>query len=544
MRAIIVDVLARVHGKRMVTVDVIGAGPRAVAGLLEHVGVEAEIYPLEVVEKGFIDLEEYDIAFVSGMIVDLEAAAKALRLWRDARGIAPIIAGGPMFYEYKKLITFGYDIVVMGEAEPVIPSLIKCLEQNDPTCLEEVKGIAYRKGQGTIAITGLAPHATTQQLSIQHSTRVEGYPLYWASRVYVEIVRGCSNFRRPSLKLADGRQCIRCPICYNPRTPLSARLRCPIGIPAGCGYCSVPATYGPARSRTRETIVREIRELVKRGVTRIVLSAPDVLDYQRDVMVHPEPLTDPCNPPANVDALARLLDDIFNIDEVSKGETYVMIENLKACLVDEEVARLLGEYFRGTPVHIGVETGDPHHYRMLGRPGNLIDVKRAVRLLNRYGMHVYVYFIYGLPGENVETAKKTVELMDQLYRLGAEKVTAYRFTPLPGTAFENVKVKLTRASMMIKEKAQELNAKAKKRLLGRKMLGIVAGFHRVRRRLVVYPLPHGPVVLTRGEKQLVGWLVEIRVTDIVSDRMVEGIVVRKVKPVASHKAVETVLQVY
>ena len=544
MRAIIVDVLARVHGKRMVTVDVIGAGPRAVAGLLEHVGVEAEIYPLEVVEKGFIDLEEYDIAFVSGMIVDLEAAAKALRLWRDARGTEPIIAGGPMFYEYKKLITFGYDIVVMGEAEPVIPSLIKCLEQNDPTCLEEVKGIAYRKGQGTIAITGLAPHATTQQLSIQHSTRVEGYPLYWASRVYVEIVRGCSNFRRPSLKLADGRQCIRCPICYNPRTPLSARLRCPIGIPAGCGYCSVPATYGPARSRTRETIVREIRELVKRGVTRIVLSAPDVLDYQRDVMVHPEPLTDPCNPPANVDALARLLDDIFNIDEISKGETYVMIENLKACLVDEEVARLLGEYFRGTPVHIGVETGDPHHYRMLGRPGNLIDVKRAVRLLNRYGMHVYVYFIYGLPGENVETAKKTVELMDQLYRLGAEKVTAYRFTPLPGTAFENVKVKLTRASMMIKEKAQELNAKAKKRLLGRKMLGIVAGFHRVRRRLVVYPLPHGPVVLTRGEKQLVGWLVEIRVTDIVSDRMVEGIVVRKVKPVASHKAVETVLQVY
>jgi len=544
MRAIIVDVLARVHGKRMVTVDVIGAGPRAVAGLLEHVGVEAEIYPLEVVEKGFIDLEEYDIAFVSGMIVDLEAAAKALRLWRDARGTEPIIAGGPMFYEYKKLITFGYDIVVMGEAEPVIPSLIKCLEQNDPTCLEEVKGIAYRKGQGTIAITGLAPHATTQQLSIQHSTRVEGYPLYWASRVYVEIVRGCSNFRRPSLKLADGRQCIRCPICYNPRTPLSARLRCPIGIPAGCGYCSVPATYGPARSRTRETIVREIRELVKRGVTRIVLSAPDVLDYQRDVMVHPEPLTDPCNPPANVDALARLLDDIFNIDEISKGETYVMIENLKACLVDEEVARLLGEYFRGTPVHIGVETGDPHHYRMLGRPGNLTDVKRAVRLLSRYGMHVYVYFIYGLPGENVETAKKTVELMDQLYRLGAEKVTAYRFTPLPGTAFENVKVKLTRASMMIKEKAQELNAKAKKRLLGRKMLGIVAGFHRVRRRLVVYPLPHGPVVLTRGEKQLVGWLVEIRVTDIVSDRMVEGIVVRKVKPVASHKAVETVLQVY
>ena len=544
MRAIVVDVLARVHGKRMVTVDVIGAGPRVVAGILEHVGVEAEIYPLEVVEKGFVDLEEYDAAFVSGMVVDLEAAAKALRLWRSARGTAPIIAGGPIFYEYKKLITFGYDVVVMGEAEPVIPSLVKCLERSDPTCLEEVKGVAYRKEKDTIAVTGLAPHATTQQLSMQHSTRVEGYPLYWASRVYVEIVRGCSNFRRPSLKLANGRQCIRCPICYDPRTPLSARLRCPVGIPAGCGYCSVPATYGPARSRARETIVREIRELVERGVTRIVLSAPDVLDYQRDTIVYPEPLTDPCNPPANVDALAKLLNDIFDIDEVSKGEAYVMIENIKACLVDEEVARLLGEYFRGTPAHIGVETGDPHHYRMLGRPGNLVDVKRAVRLLKRHGVHVYVYFIYGLPGENLETAKKTVELMEQLYRLGAEKVTAYRFTPLPGTAFENAKVKLTRASMMIKEKAQELNAKAKKRLLGRKMLGVVAGFHRVRRRLVVYPLPHGPVVLTRGEKRLVGWLVEVRVTDIVSERMVEGVVVRKVKPVASRKVVETVLQVY
>jgi len=544
MRAIVIDVLARVHGKRMVTVDVIGAGPRAVAGLLEHIGVRAEIYPLEVVEKGFVDLGEYDVAFVSGMIVDLEAAEKALKLWRRACGVSPIIAGGPMFYEYRKLISFGYDVVVLGEAEPVVPDLVRCLEQNDFDCLKEVRGIAYRGDQGTVVVTGLAPHATRQQLSIKHSTRVEGYPLYWASRVYVETVRGCSNFRRPSLKLADGRQCIRCPICHDPRTPLAARLRCPVGIPAGCGYCSVPATYGPARSRPHETIVCEVRELVKRGVTRIVLSAPDILDYQRDALVYPEPLTDPCRPPANVDALSRLLDDIFDIDEVSKGEVYVMIENIKACLVDEEVARLLGEYFRGTPVHIGVETGDPQHYRMLGRPGSLADVKRAVRLLSRYGMQVYVYFIYGLPGENFETAKKTVELMEQLYRLGAEKVTAYRFTPLPGTAFENAKVKLTRASMMIKEKAQELNAKAKKKLLGRKMLGIVAGYHRARRRLVIYPLPHGPVTLASGEKQLVGWLVEVRVTDIVSERMVEGVIVRRVKPVASRGAVEVVLQVY
>ena len=544
MRAIVIDVLARVHGKRMVTVDVIGAGPRAVAGLLEHVGVKAEIRPLEVVEKRLVDLKEYDVAFVSGMTVDLEAAAKALRLWRKSCGMSPIVAGGPMFYEYRKLIAFGYDIVVMGEAEPVIPSLIKCLKQNDITCLEKVKGIAYRGQQKTVSVTGLAPHATIKQLSIQHSAHVENYPLYWASRVYVEIVRGCSNFRRPSLKLADGRRCIHCPVCFNSRTPLSARLRCPVGIPAGCGYCSVPATHGPARSRPREIIVREIRELVKRGVKRIVLSAPDVLDYQRDMLVYPEPLTDPCNPPANVDALERLLDDIFNIDEVSKSETYVMVENIKACLVDEEVAKLLGEYFRGTPVHLGVETGDPQHYRMLGRPGNLADVKRAVRLLSRYGMQVYVYFIYGLPGENLKTAKKTVELMEQLYRLGAEKVTAYRFTPLPGTAFENIEVKLTRASMMIKEKAQELNARAKKKLLGRKVFGIVAGFHKARRRLVVYPLPHGPVILTRGKKQLVGWLVEVRVTDIVSERMLEGTVVRKIKPIASHKAVEVALQVY
>ncbi|HIC99476.1 MAG TPA: hypothetical protein EYP08_07600, partial [Pyrodictiaceae archaeon] len=205
MRAIVIDVLARVHGKRMVTVDVIGAGPRAVAGLLEHVGVKAEICPLEVVEKRLVDLKEYDVAFVSGMTVDLEAAAKALRLWRKSCGMSPIVAGGPMFYEYRKLIAFGYDIVVMGEAEPVIPSLIKCLKQNDITCLEKVKGIAYRGQQKTVSVTGLAPHATIKQLSIQHSAHVENYPLYWASRVYVEIVRGCSNFRRQSLKLADGR---------------------------------------------------------------------------------------------------------------------------------------------------------------------------------------------------------------------------------------------------------------------------------------------------------------------------------------------------
>ena len=169
------------------------------------------------------------------------------------------------------------------------------------------------------------------------------------------------------------------------------------------------------------------------------------------------------------------------VPEFETKEAYLMIENVKACLVDEKVASILGKYLEGTPVHIGAESGDDKLLEEIGRPCTTDDVRRAVITLRKYGLKPYVYFIYALPGETEESARKTVDFMEELYRLGVEKITAYRFRPLPGTAFEGLRTEVTSASRMIAEKAKEINERAKVRYIGAKVKAIAAGYHEARK---------------------------------------------------------------
>ncbi len=530
MRVLVVDLLAREHGRRIVTVDAIGAGPRAVAGLVEAMGYRADLYPLEkVIEEPRI-LEDYDILLASAMSSDKPAARRLAGMWRRHSN-GPSVIGGPITVEPLEALKLGYEYAVYGEAESVLPEALPYIIKGEREPLYSIRGLAFRH-EGRLVFTGRPPFAPPERLNYKHSTSIEGYDAYWAARVYVEVVRGCSNWRRPRGVLPDGRACIQCDICA--RAPLAKRLYCPAYIPPGCGYCSVPAIYGYARSRSIDIIVEEVRELVRKGVTRIVLSAPDVLDYGRDWLVKPNPLTDPCSPPPNLDALRELFERLYErVPEFSTRDAYLMIENVKACLVTPSSAKLLGEYLRGTPVHLGVETGSDRHMWLIGRPITSEDARRAVRLLREAGLEPYVYFIYGLPWETSETIRETVRLMEELWRLGAKKITVYKFRPLPGTAFQDFEPPgPDSASRIILRKALELNRLAKNELVGRVLKAVIAGWHPVRRKLVAYPLPHGPVVLVNGGRRLIGWLARVEVTGVVSERMLKGRIVRLLRRVA------------
>jgi hypothetical protein len=80
LKALIVDALASGKGRRKATRDVIGAGPRTVAGVLEATGHEAKITPVECY-LGTAD-DDYDALLVSGMTSDLQAVQRTVRKWR------------------------------------------------------------------------------------------------------------------------------------------------------------------------------------------------------------------------------------------------------------------------------------------------------------------------------------------------------------------------------------------------------------------------------------------------------------------------------
>ncbi len=520
LKVAIVDCLGRGRGvRRYSTLDAVGVGPRLVAGILRSCGCEVSILQCEDVVKVPGLLNGYGVLFVSGMATDVESMIRVLSRW----GNGPAVAGGPSFVEYEYLLRSGFDYVVCGEGEESIPKLVEFLKGLKG--IDEVPNLAYRV-RGRVVRNPGPPWCPSPPLwSFRPANDlVTSYPSWWGARVYVEVVRGCSNFRRTTIPLPNGRRCIRCGRCFN--ASLSERISCPAGIPPGCGYCSVPSLFGPARSKPLDDVVDEVRELIGLGVRRVVLSAPDFLDYGRDWLVKPEPLTDPRSPPPNLDAIESLLRKLTSISEVSSGEAYIMIENVKPNLVTEEVAEVLGKYLRGSPVNIGLESGHPRHHVALGRPSKVEEVFKAVKLLRRAGLKPYVYVIHGLPGEDREVVAETVKAVEKLWRLGAEKITLYRFTPIKGSAFESFSRPPPAVKSIAKplyDLVRRLNYEGKERLIGKVVKVVVVSI--LRRHLIAYTLPHGPVVKVRVEGKrgdLLGKVLKVRVVNALSDRVVEA----------------------
>jgi len=528
VKPLIVDTLASGKGVRHSTRDVIGAGPRAVAGVLESKELHPDLFAVE----DFLETELspiYDVLFISGMTSDLQAIQKVIRKCRrHAKG--PVVIGGPAASEPERVLRrTGGDIAVTGEGEYALIELLEAglIDGLVPDDLESIRGISYRRGK-QIHVNSLRPVSSKKVFDdFPPSTEViTSYRLYKSARVYVEAVRGCSNFHRARIG-EIGEQCTFCEQCTE--SGLTQRYDCPVGIPPGCGYCSVPSLYGPPKSRSSQLIIDEVTRLFELGVHRIVLSAPGFLDYQRETLVEPEPLTDPRSPEPNYNAIERLLSGLTGLPPVVDGEASIMIENMKASLVTERAAMILGRYLQGTPVSVGFETGSDMHSRLLGRPDTPSETLVSLRRLKEAGLKPYVYFIHGLPGQDKGTVDATVEMIDKSIEVGADRVILYRFQSLPASTFSQCPSAPPAVqdplSKRIYDAAQKANMTRKEDLVGQRMQVVVAErYDRDPRFWVAYPMLHGPVMLLRGDNLRGGDIVSTRVIEVASDRMVYGTV--------------------
>jgi len=536
-RIAVIDVNARREGRRYSTLDVIGAGPRHVVGFLRHLGFEAQLYSFEYVVRHPRCLEEYDILAISAMITDYVAVNTLVKLWRKLQPSKPIVLGGPLTLSPSLLQALDFDIAIVGECELPLEEIAQrygSLSEaaRDPNVCS-IKGITTKLRGGKGEISRWAPRDVIERYT-PDIDGVKRYDFWWACRVYVEIVRGCSNFYRPRFA-HDGRRCLGCNLCRS--GSLEQRMKCPVNIPPGCGYCSVPLVHGPPRSRSVDSVVNEVRSLLNLGVTRVVLSAPDFLDYGRDLLVHPQPLTDPRDPPPNIDAIEELLRKVTTLPQVTEGTAAILIENVKPCLVNEYVAEVLGRYLRGTPVFIGVESGSDALLERIGRPSRVEECIKAIELLKRAGLRPYIYLIHGLPSETDYDLRRSLEFVARVRKLGIEKIVLYRFTPLPRTAFEGFPrpppAVARSGARELYNAVTKLNRESKRTLLGKRLRVVIAStYPKKRGYLVAYPLRHGPTTLLRGSPRLIGAVCEAVIERIVSDRLVEGRIVSVIKRIA------------
>jgi len=507
--------LAVGSGRRRSSVDVIGAGPRQIAGVLERTGVRYRLVTAEEALK-LRRGGEFDVVMVSAMTMDAEAARRIAARYRHAVKVL----GGPITSDPSVVPALGYDVGVWGEAEVTLERMIEAggLERPDRLDPGTPNLILSRDGE---TLTGPRRRLTAEEFnaykpSVRAVRFYRSRPHHRYARVYVEVERGCSNFLRPAL-VVDRAACDRCGACTGARRPVKV---CPQGIPPGCGYCSIPAIYGWPKSKEASNVLREVEGLISMGVQRIILSGADFLDYGRDHLGEP---LHPCEPGPNLSAVTEFLSSIKSIPSVRRGDVYVGIENVKPCLLTDEAISTLARYLPRSVIHVGIETGDDSHAKLLGRPCSSTLAEERVKAALEAELRVYVYFIHGLPSQTASTARATAEMMERLFLAGVEKLTVYRFRPLPGSAFERFRpgpsARRDRASALIESTARRFNLRRKRELVGRRLEVIFSGDLR-RGRRVAYPFEEGPTCLVRGAPSSLrpGDRGLVLVTGVLSDR--------------------------
>ena len=523
-RVLIVDALSAGKGQRTSSRDSIGCGPRSVAGVFEKHKIQCNIHRAEdiLIKKGH--LKKFDHLSVSAMTMDQIAVQKIVKGWRQVRPKGRILLGGPIAADSEAILKqIRPDLLVIGEGEATLDELLEQDFLEERIELSNIRGIAYLQSK-KFRINEKRALISSKDLSEKFSpstARIIDYSAYQACKVYVEILRGCSNFRRTKYPLANGTQCTECSNCDSEDS--LTRMECPEDIPPGCGFCSVPGTWGPPRSRSADSIISEVKELLALDVHRVILEAPGFLDYMRGA----EPLTDPCHPPANLSAIEELLGRINNLPQVSDGSAHIAIENMKACLFTEEVAATLKKSMVSSSPNIGLETGSEFHMHQIGKCGHPDDVIRAVEVARAYDMKPFVYLIYGLPGETAETIEQSVQMMRRASEAGAERIILYGFRPLPGSAFADYPPSSLKDEfgLILRKEAEKINRQKKELYLDRVVRGIAAEPSRTHHGFtMVYPLEEGPLMTVPGGFSA-GTLLAIKVTKVLSSGLVAGEVI-------------------
>ncbi|MET1128422.1 MAG: TIGR04013 family B12-binding domain/radical SAM domain-containing protein [Thermoproteota archaeon] len=284
----------------------------------------------------------------------------------------PVMVGGPHAEAaYWQVLRLGAKAAVVGDGEAAVVGFAKYVMGEAD--LKDVPNIAYRDGERF-------------RVSRIDVVDLDSYPAYSRTlSLYppIEIMRGC---------------------LYS------------------CKFCQVPWMFKKqVRFRSVERVVEAAEAYVRAGIRRIRFVAPIGFAYMS---------TKPGEP--NVDAIERLLKGVRGVG----GEPYLgtFPSEARPEYVTREVLEVVKRYAANRRVAIGLQSGDERVLALSLRGHGVEEVLEAVKLTVSMGLGAVVDMIFGMPGEDEEAVKRTVEVMFKLARMGA-RLRLHTFMPLPGTPF-------------------------------------------------------------------------------------------------------------
>jgi len=294
----------------------------------------------------------------------------------EGREVLCIAGGVHATAETEQTLRAGFDLVAVGEGEPVLLELLgRLVRGEDP---RQTRGFA-RLVDGRLVPQGRG-----------EGVLLDTYPPFAAKHSKfgaIEITRGCIY---------------------------------------ACRFCQTPfMSKARFRHRSVENIAHWTRVLRESGRRDIRFITPTSMSYGTS------------DESVNLEAVERLLAAVREAMGPDGRVFYgTFPSEVRPEHVTPEALALLKRYVDNDNLIIGGQSGSERILRESHRGHDVETVVRAASLAVEAGFVPNVDFILGMPGEGPEDVRATLALMKRLAELGA-KVHGHTFMPLPGTPYRD-----------------------------------------------------------------------------------------------------------
>ena len=266
-----------------------------------------------------------------------------------------------------------------------------------------------------------------------------------------------------------------------------------------CTYCIVPYTRGTQRSRKKESIIEEVKELKKNGYKEVTLLGQNVNAYGKD-------LYDDYN-------LANLLSDVSDT-----GIERIRFVTSHPWDFTDEMVDIIASRDNIMPyIHLPLQSGSNRILKLMNRRYTKEDYLKLYDNIRSKvkNSSVTTDIIVGFPGETEEDFEDTLDVVKKCKFDGA---FTFAFSPrentpaalMKETVSEEVKMdRLHRLNEIVNKYSNEAN----KKLLNKTVKCLVTGVSEKDDSKVCGYTENMKLVNIEGDKSLIGEIVDVKITD-------------------------------
>ena len=314
-----------------------------------------------------------DVVLISATIRQMKAATKIATIIKRHNEDVVVILGGPGPSGFSKLPRMGnIDIIVKGEAEEILPLILRQISLELPLQLDGKAHISYEENSTIV--------------TVREMPDVDAIP--WPNRTIFDTAAYEKRWRNSA--------------GMNSINVIGSR-----GCPFGCIFCDHSVTGRRVRYRNVSNIAEEM-------IALHMQFKPDDIFFYDDLFTLDE---------HRVITLCRFL-GMSNIPITWSAQGRV-----------DTVTKPMLEHMRDagcTELMFGVESGSNGILKYLNKGFTRSQIIAAFRLCHEVGIKPGAYIIIGIPGETMRDIKQTITLIEKIEPslLNISYLTPFPATPL------------------------------------------------------------------------------------------------------------------